>query len=274
MNSHLLRSRVKSGADTSSSSNSTSSSSSTRKNTKKSHSYGCLLAPLPEMFAAILREWQEDYLRPQHLAPDGLEEEPHITIKYGFEGNHRAILEALLPILLRHGPIRARFTRLSVFPDSGDGVVLKLGVESRDLYELYHLLSASFACKDKHYPHYQPHSTLAYLDPAFGETYLLHRTPLDGQEILLSEVIYSTPEKARIRIPLQGNKVLSWINPLSGGALVEPPQTGSLQKKKPIEVNRNKGVFNTLASSLVSRKSFQSNCKVVPSRLTKNSMSQ
>lgn len=260
MNSHLLRSGSLNSSRADTSSESTS---------KDTHKYGCLLLPLPDMACSLLREWQEDFLRPEHLAPSGREDEPHITLKYGFEGNHQAILEALVPLFIRHGPIRVRFTRLSVFPDSGDGAVLKLGVQSRELHELYHWLSQAFPCKDKHYPHYQPHATIAYLDPAFGESYLLHRTPLDGQELLLDQVVYSTPEGTKTPIPLSGIKTLSWINPLCGGALVEPPETGISNRYSDggtSKIKRNKPVFN----SLISRKSFQSNRKVVPTQLTKN----
>lgn len=192
------------------------------------------MLPLPRLESIQILRWAQDYIRPEHLADDGIEVNPHITVKYGFTGSDKPVVEALRAILTRHGPVRVNLNKLSVFADTGDGDVLKIGVNSPELSRLYYQLSSHFICVDRFYPQYNPHVTVAYLKPGFSQGYVPYRTPLDNRELFLDEMVYSGPTREIFTIPLSGQKTLSWMNPSTGGALVKPPEYKGPKPRKVI----------------------------------------
>jgi hypothetical protein len=195
---------------------------------KKRHRFGCLMLVVPGVLSLKLREWVTKNVNPTHLYGQGIETEHHVTLKYGFPPDP-SLPHALADVLKQHGPVKAMTAGLSLFPDSGDGVVLKLDVESEPLQELYHFISDNFPAQDKWYPKYKPHVTLAYLDPEFAHLYDGLHTPADYDLLLLDQAVYSSPDgaKARIRMPVRAaDKTMSATDETSGGALVAPAGWG------------------------------------------------
>jgi hypothetical protein len=60
---------------------------------------------------------------------------------------------------------------LSLFKGNEDGDVLKIDVESPEVEELNRLITETFPCKDK-YPTFEPHVTLAFLNPEYSHLYV------------------------------------------------------------------------------------------------------
>jgi len=194
------------------------------------HSYGCLMAVLPDDVAREITAWASRHIDPNHLGKGGLEDRPHVTIKYGFEGDDPEVAEALRKIMAAHGPIWVGLGNFSTFDDRGDGDVLFLKVDSPQLHVLNRFVSERFPCKDS-FPTYTPHVTVAYLNPKFTDSYArLERLPFQRRAVLVTEAEYSDKENNSTRIPLTvlppvGGKAMSWLAEGSGGALVKPPRT-------------------------------------------------
>lgn len=131
--------------------------------------YGCLMLKIPDKVCKSIREWAKQIPK-EHLAPDGLEDHYHITVKYGFVDDGSEVKTLLRELLSQFGPIKVRLGPLSLFRGNEDGDVLKMVVFSPQLMKLNERVSASFECEDK-YPVYRPHMTIAYLKPEFSGQY-------------------------------------------------------------------------------------------------------
>ncbi len=189
----------------------------------KKRSYGCALFPLPEGISRSILDWVGRAVPPHFLSPEGREDAPHVTLKYGFH-DLPGELARLRKMVQDHGPVTVTLGAISVFPDTGDGEVLKLEVSGEGLHELYHEISQAFDCEDRWYPDYNPHVTLAYLKPGKARRYVGVGNPFSGTELVLEELKYSTAKKEISLIPL--TKAMSAFSEGSGGALIAPPAFG------------------------------------------------
>lgn len=133
------------------------------------------------------------------LAPDGREDEPHITVKYGL---HADDPEAVRHVVAHFGPVRVRLGGVSVFPtsESGGADVVKVDVEGEDLHRLNRLIAERLPCTDTH-PTYQPHITLAYVRPGAGRKYA-GVSGVEGMELSFDGLVFSDQEKKKTAIPL------------------------------------------------------------------------
>lgn len=202
--------------------------------TLKDHEYGCLMAVLPdgELRKAITEFVLE--IPEFHLGPNGSELRPHITVKYGFEDSDPETVQQLRSMLTRIGPIEVELGELSLFKGVDGQDVLKIDVSSPILHQLHEAVSSEFRNADK-YPDYQPHLTLAYLNPEISEFYLKNN-PFQGKKITFTSLEWSGSDGRKETIPVSFTqmfnhrkiKTLSFLNETSGGALVEPPE-----QKKP-----------------------------------------
>jgi len=129
------------------------------------HSKGCLLAPLRgEAAMAVLRAGV--CIPDEDLAEDGREDDPHVTVRYGFTP---AVTPAEVGALLANvGPVRLRLGGAGCFENDEHDVVF-LKVESADLHRLNQLTS-QLPHTSKH-PTYTPHATIAYVKPGLGKKF-------------------------------------------------------------------------------------------------------
>jgi hypothetical protein len=117
----------------------------------------------------------------------GLEEDAHITIKYGLHTNDVADVRKALATYV--GPIRIRLGKTAIF-QSADYDVLYVAVDSPDLVALNQRLTESLENTTTH-PVYQPHATVAYLKPGLGVRYVgLNR--LEGMSATIGSVRFSS----------------------------------------------------------------------------------
>lgn len=138
------------------------------------------------------------------LADDGVETEPHVTVKYGLETDNP---EGLRLILANEPPVRIKFGKTSVFPadKNRDSDVVKVDIESDDLRRLNKKIGTySYVAKDASaYRDYNPHMTLAYVKAGLGSKYAGDNA-LSGQEVVLNELTFSDRQGNKIAIPLTG----------------------------------------------------------------------
>ena len=132
------------------------------------------------------------------LAERGREDDPHITVKYGFDdgdddpGPVRRLLKDF-------GPIRVTLGKTSVFPDSGNGDVVKIDVESKDLHRAHNLLNA--LPHDESHSEYKPHATVAYVKAGKGKKYS-GLDDLDGQSFTVDVVMFCAKDETKTKVHL------------------------------------------------------------------------
>ena len=130
------------------------------------HTYGSVqLLPDPRFAKAVtdfLLEGVPDFA----LTSKGRECRPHVTLCYGFKDDSLEVIDAVTKILRRHGPVPAVFTGTSFFDETKDGPCWKADLGGLALHDLNAVFRSSFDVHSNH-PDYQPHMTLAYVDPDF-----------------------------------------------------------------------------------------------------------
>ena len=122
----------------------------------------------------------------QDLSPDGKEQQPHITVKYGLHGEDPT---ELADVLKDQPPITVTLGKTSVF-HGDDQDVVKADVESPELHDLNERIAAAMPHVDTH-PDYTPHVTLAYVKPGLGDKYA-GMDDLEGQQITLHQLTFSS----------------------------------------------------------------------------------
>jgi hypothetical protein len=147
-------------------------------------------SPLPAIFSMAERIKESD------LVEDGLEEEHHITIKFGL---HADSPEEVRRVVAGFGPVKVRLGKTSIFPGDEHDVV-KIDVGGDDLFRLNQLICNSLGCTDTH-PEYKPHVTLAYVKPGLGEKYV-GWDGAQGKTLGFSELVFSGKDRATTVISL------------------------------------------------------------------------
>ena len=171
-----------------------------------SYSYGCLLARFGEPLAGAIRSWgstiPDDRIFNNEEGDMGREDKPHVTVKYGL---HTSDVDEVMSKLSGWPPFQVTLGRTSVFHNE-DCIVLKLGVEGRDLINLNRYVSKVFEVTDTH-PTYNPHATIAYLvkddeDPYYYQEYFTDN--FEGMIVDIDELEFSTASGDKFTIPLEG----------------------------------------------------------------------
>lgn len=137
-------------------------------------------------------------------AEDGLNIQPHITVKYGLKTNDVADLGDLFR---GEEPITLTIGKTAVFPgaEKGPGYdVVIVEVDSPRLHELNKKIADNADVEPSAHPEYKPHITLAYVKKGMGEKYA-GRTDLEGTKLTFDGVTFSPADKSgKIKIPLGG----------------------------------------------------------------------
>ncbi len=156
--------------------------------TEKGYSFGSTQINLPlEIGMASL--YLGSLVSLDDLAPNGIEEEPHITIQYGLRDDSE---DALKYVSDSFSPVKIKFGKLSLF-ENKDVDVLKIEVDSQQLFDLRYFIRDIIPNSDERFE-YHPHLTIAYLKPGTGRKYLALPNPLEGTDFIADEFQYSTSE--------------------------------------------------------------------------------
>lgn len=153
------------------------------------------------------------------LVGKGRETAPHVTVKYGIHGND---VEPLRKVLEAEKPVTVTLGKASLFPDSGNGEVVKLDVDSPDLHRLNKVIADAVETTSAH-PDYTPHVTLAYVKPGTGAKYE-GRDDLAGQSVTIDKIVFSTADDQEVEIKLKGAP--DAVQEPSAAAVDAQPKTG------------------------------------------------
>lgn len=143
------------------------------------------------------------------LAPDGREDEPHVTVLYGIDPTDATSAREALK---NSDPIRLKLGKLSLF-ETDDADVLKLDVESPDLEAMNRELREQVPHVEKQ-SEYIPHATVAYLKPGDGAEYIGKPVPgATGKRVKLDTVKFTSKDGSSSEIKL-GNSSAQSIAPV------------------------------------------------------------
>lgn len=129
----------------------------------------------------------------------GLEDDAHITVKYGIHTNDVAPIRKALATYV--GPIRITLGKTGVFTGPSYDV-LYVEVTSPDLVELNQRLADAVEVTNTH-PVYTPHATVAYLKQGLGVRYAGNNA-LEGMSASIGSVRFSPAEGSYVDLPITG----------------------------------------------------------------------
>jgi len=136
-----------------------------KKDKKFLYNYSCAMLNLPESMAPILRHWAKKMIPKDSLyvsedeGIEGLEDMPHVTIKYGL---HDTTPDEVKKLSKGFGKIKIKLGDVTKFEENPNFDVLKIDISGDKLKELNKILSDNMEHSDK-FDKYTPHATLAYI---------------------------------------------------------------------------------------------------------------
>lgn len=170
----------------------------------ETHDYSSTQANLPKDIADKIREFGAKVPN-EHLAKDGRETEPHVTLLWGI---HSADPKESAEALKSHKPISAVLRHTSLFPASEkhpEHDVLKIEVHSPDLHTARGKLAKAVK-NTQTFPSYHPHVTVAYLAPGQGKKYSGRMIPgVSGKKVNFDHVEFSSKDGNKTKMPLHSN---------------------------------------------------------------------
>ncbi len=114
---------------------------------------------LPAQAAQTVLDWTRNHVAAQYLRDNGIETDPHITVKYGLLVDDSA---SVARVMGHFGAIRVRLGALHLFHTHPDYDVLVVRVHGAKLHAAHALLSQDLPYRET-FSSYAPHLTLAYV---------------------------------------------------------------------------------------------------------------
>jgi N12 class adenine-specific DNA methylase/2'-5' RNA ligase len=184
------------------------------------YKYGNTQADIPadseagKALAAARAKIDPDDLMPSTNTTDGsgLEEDSHITIRYGIEGDDTSEIRAFLE---KQAPFEATLGKVTSFPPSehSDGAApIVVAIESPDLRRLEKELDQHGKFIDRTFPDYKPHATLGYVKPDAAKKYV-GMGGMEGKKFTVSSVSISKKDGSKEEVQLKGKKTPSFYKP-------------------------------------------------------------
>lgn len=137
-------------------------------------------------FNVNLEKKLKDFFKEEDLHENGIEEDPHVTVLYGFlpEVKKEDINMFMEDKCIFRKDIN--FTRISLFENSEFDVV-KLDVDSDKLHKYNKFFTDNFPY-ETNFPNYHPHLTIAYVKKGKGKYYVTGHTGKDLMNLILNEI--------------------------------------------------------------------------------------
>jgi 2'-5' RNA ligase len=166
------------------------------------HDYTSTQVALPPVMAEQVKSAAKRIIKPEDVHPEeGLEDRPHITVKYGLHTENAADVQK---VLAGEPPVKAKIDGIDVFkPEDKDYEVVVARVDSPDLVRLNAKIKDALPNTET-FPTYKPHVTLGYVKKGAGDKYASAKTGLEGKEITLDTVEFAGRDESVTPIKLEG----------------------------------------------------------------------
>lgn len=143
-------------------------------------------------------------LRDQDLAPDGREDNPHITVRFGLLDDSPEAIDKLREAVRSIKPFYVVAGKVHIFPAGKDGVPIVNKIQSSpELEALRECVEEVGDFKADAHPEYVPHVTLGYVQPGTEERYKGTRG-MEGSNIRVDHLTVSTRDRREIQLPFAG----------------------------------------------------------------------
>jgi 2'-5' RNA ligase len=174
------------------------------------HSAGCVMVPIPpDSEAGKNMAELRSKIAPEHLMGQGLEEEPHITLRYGFTDG----MDAIGQYVAQQNPFLVTFGGTAAFEPSehsDNAAPLHVKVVSDDLKRMNSEIAKVGTWKESNFD-YNPHATLGYVDPDVVYSYV-NFDDMEGMSFTADRILLSPAEGTRTTIDLhrEGDKAMAF----------------------------------------------------------------
>ena len=206
------------------------------------YKYGNTQADIPadseagKALAEARTKIDKDDLMPSSNTTDGsgVEENSHITIRYGIDGDDTEGIKAYLE---KQTPFEATLGKTTTFPPSehSDGAApIVVGIESPELHRMEKELDEHGNFIERTFPDYKPHATLAYVRPEAAEKYV-GMDGMEGKKFTINSVSISNRDGSTETVELKGTPKEETAE---SDAEAEPvPETPSEESEKEVTDN-------------------------------------
>lgn len=156
---------------------------------------------VPEPLASQVLDYAKKIIPKSELAEDGFEEDQHITAFFGLETNDPAEVKKVIGDF---PSFKVRLGKIEIFDTNPDFDVVKIAVSSEKLNELNKLIGQ--LPNGNEHPVFKAHETLAYVKKGEGAKYV-GDDRFEGVEIPFTELVFSSKDRRKIKIPLTDGTV-------------------------------------------------------------------
>jgi 2'-5' RNA ligase len=133
----------------------------------------------------------------------GLEENSHITLRYGIDGEDT---EGIKSYLEKQAPFEATLGKTTSFPPSehsDGGAPIVASIESPELHRMEQEIDAHGNFIDRSFPEYRPHATLGYVRPEAAQKYV-GMDGMEGKKFTVNSVSISKKDGSTEEVQLKG----------------------------------------------------------------------
>ena len=168
------------------------------------YKYGNTQAPIAQdSEAAKALTAAKQAIDPADLAGNGLENDPHITIRYGIDGEDT---EGIKKYLESQPPFEATLGKTESFKPSehSEGAAPIIApVNAPDLHRMEQELDQHGNFIDRSFPDYRPHATIAYVRPEAAQKYV-GNTATEGKKFTVNSVDITKKDGTTETVQLKG----------------------------------------------------------------------
>jgi len=162
-----------------------------------------LQVQLPDDLAQAVIDWgkkniPDDVLHDNAKETKGREDDIHVTLLYGLPNPGPDEVEGFLKDI---GPFKVRLGLVTLFKDKPEYDVIKIDVESSDLYQLHYKIRDSVEVNNS-YPSYSPHCTIGYVKKDSCEG-LMGSEKFKGKTFEVDAIVFSSSNGDKIPITLK-----------------------------------------------------------------------
>lgn len=157
------------------------------------HEFSSVQILMPKELARKILNWTENHVKGKDLAEDGVEDIPHVTVRYGL---HTADIEKVKKIIKYLKPFEIELGKMTRF-EKDDEDVLKLDITSPELVYLNKVLGTLPNTQNHSY---KPHLTLAYIKT--GRCPKLECKEFEGVKLTVKELEFSSKNGNKTKITI------------------------------------------------------------------------
>lgn len=172
----------------------------------KKYKFSNTQIPFPKIIANEIMDWGVQNIPDENLYVEpndyGREDDIHCTVFYGI---HEVVPKKTFQILKKVQPFTIRLGRIDKFQSEYYDVLMIRITHCKYLNKIHYTLEDNLENSNT-YPEYQPHCTIAYVQPNSCDSLLRNATFLN-REIVIDQIVFSSSDSSKYNINLDKSKI-------------------------------------------------------------------